>query len=263
MQRVRVRIVKEFLRTHPWLAEKHVVNSSSTKHPVCVHAFLLRSFVADMFHRGEAFVADDDVRWIESRAVPLPESPDATEAPDLPADVDAGIPVDSVHLMDNDAKHCGESNSGVDNGVPKRQREMEWWTVVDTRDQSPFQCSAPWSEDALRRLIRFDLPLGVILTLDPQTGFVRATDIANAFNKRVAEWLSLGASSLNNDKGTRGVAHALASKIGKDVKDLVYVVNGGSQPGTWIHVRLVFNHASWCNTAFAVHTDDIALRYYR
>ena len=100
----------------------------------------------------------------------------------------------------------------------------------------------------------------VKLTIDPETGLVRATDIANAFDKRLKNWLINGLKS-NDDHGTRGLAYALANDVGTTPNKLNYVVNGDGG-GTWVHIQMVVDLAAWCSKSFALHVSKLVMRFY-
>jgi hypothetical protein len=150
----------------------------------------------------------------------------------------------------------------LDGGKNEKNESNNWWSEViasvECRDFT--NVSPPWSAHAKQRLVTCDLPHSIKLTIDPETGLVRATDIANAFDKRLKNWLFNGLKS-NDDEGTRGLAYALAKDVGTTPDKLVYVVNGGGA-GTWVHIQMIVDLASWCSKPFALHVSKLVMRFH-
>lgn len=84
-------------------------------------------------------------------------------------------------------------------------------------------------------------------------GWINATDVANRFGKRPAEWLRLPAS----ERYMAALARALGleGKVGFSHFGLVQAERGGKNPGTWLHPKLAVAFARWLDDDFAVWCD--------
>ena len=78
--------------------------------------------------------------------------------------------------------------------------------------------------------------------------FFNATVVAKAFGKQPRDWLT--ASS------TKEYIDAIKGKTFLEENQLVTVVNGGTNPGTWLHPKLAIPFARWCSAKFAVWCDE-------
>ena len=271
VQALRKQATGEFVAAHAWVPAENLTSRCTARHPICIHAALLRQFVARAFPAGDHYVAEDDVAWLTSRAPALPPRPENHTTRSAENGNTDTLVSGPTHA------HRGGSEGGWSrsNTPPIDERDDDhrpdersdlapWWTVTlsnEQRDVSVAQTTAPWSTDAQSRLLTFELPFGLTMTLDPMSGLVRATDMAVKFNKRAAWWLKIGHQDTTNSTGTRGVVFALASMMGRPPAELVFVVSG-ENAGTWIHARLMFHFAGWCHPPLAVHVNDIALRFY-
>lgn len=157
-------------------------------------------------------------------------------------------------VVPDDVDHDG--NHDID-----RASDRKWWTEVGEVCPSVFDVPPPWSAGAQDRLLMCDLPNDVILTVDPVTGLVRATDISTYFGKRINYWLRLGINS-NDNEGTRGMAFALAADLNTNTESLVYCVLDRTSSSTWVHIEMVVNLASWCSPAFSIHVSKLVVRYH-
>lgn len=66
---------------------------------------------------------------------------------------------------------------------------------------------------------------------------VNATQLAKPYGKRPNDYLSLPATSQ--------LIKAITRKYGSDENQLVRTVNGGSNPGTWMHRLIVLDYCQW------------------
>lgn len=163
---------------------------------------------------------------------------------------------------DDDLQGAQEASYATSLASGEGTKPRRWWTEVTYNEVSPDfgKLPPPWDMSARPRLVTCSLPHNVKLTLDPETGLVRATDICMAFDRQVVRWLLLGANS-NGLDGTISLANALASDIGTTPAKLVYVANG-KQGGTWVHIHLIVDLASWCCKPFALHVSKVVMRYH-
>jgi hypothetical protein len=83
-------------------------------------------------------------------------------------------------------------------------------------------------------------------------GFINATKAASHFNKLCKDYLRL-------DR-TREYVNAMRRSLPSKQNQLVIVQHGGSNPGTWIHPKLVIDFARWLNPKFAVWVESNQLR---
>lgn len=264
-QRYRKEVVTAFRDGNGHIGERALIAQSTSRHPLCIHAVLLRPFVAAAFPNGDFFLADEDVIRLQSRAPLLPERPvddDATVADSIGDQTEAVDSASEHHCsISYSAPECEASDVPPGTILYRDAGACEpWWTADASDDVSDVR--APWMPESEARLLRLTLPFDLAMTLDPVTGLVRATDIATTYNKRVSWWLDLGSRDLSNSSGTRGAALALAQMLGVTPDKLAYVVLGGEHPGTWIHIRLMFHFAGWCHPPLSVHVNDLALRFY-
>ena len=278
VQVLRKDVVKDFLDSHGWVLESELTAQNTKRHPLCIHAALLDAFVKRAFPKSDHFVLDGDATWLSSRAPCLPSRPQGSEqentaAFDATPEHEVGAPEheDSaprgnaiLHSQEHESEGALAQTSAP---LPvARTQDIPWWSVVCASLDDPGQrleggLVPPWIASTQSRLLTMELPFGLRMTLDPMSGLVRATDVAAVYNKQAVRWLNLGLNDPSNTTGTRGVAHALAATMEKEVSELVYCVSGANA-GTWIHVRLMFHFAGWCHPPLAVHVNDIALRFY-
>lgn len=83
-----------------------------------------------------------------------------------------------------------------------------------------------------------------------QTGeatMVNATQMAKPFGKRPAKWLEL--------PSTKAFLSTL-STIRKSDSESVITINGGSNPGTWLHEDVALEFARWLSPQFAIWCND-------
>jgi hypothetical protein len=82
---------------------------------------------------------------------------------------------------------------------------------------------------------------------------VNLSQMAKKFGKKPSDWLRTDESKRYVDK--------LATKQKCVLTDLVSVVNGGKQPGTWAHdYRIVMRFAQWINEDFALSVDELLMK---
>lgn len=79
-------------------------------------------------------------------------------------------------------------------------------------------------------------------------GFFNATHVAKQFGKQPRDWLTV--------KPTIDYIEAIKARTFLEENQLVRVVVGGSNPGTWLHPKLAVPFARWCNVDFAVWCDE-------
>ncbi len=77
---------------------------------------------------------------------------------------------------------------------------------------------------------------------------VNATEMAKQFNKRPVDWLRFGQSKEFIDTISRVRNHTLA--------DLVKVVKGGANPGTWMHEDIALEFSRWLSPEFSIWCND-------
>ena len=77
---------------------------------------------------------------------------------------------------------------------------------------------------------------------------VNATQMAKPFGKLPADFIRL--------QGTGEYLQALTNRYGKSHSALLQVVNGGTNPGTWMHQKLALRYAQWLSPEFAVWVDQ-------
>ncbi len=79
-------------------------------------------------------------------------------------------------------------------------------------------------------------------------GMINATVLCKAANKRIYDYLRL--------ESTEAYLQALSRKTGQHVKDLIRSNIGGNHSGTWIHRKVAYNLAQWCDPNLAVQVFD-------
>ena len=121
-----------------------------------------------------------------------------------------------------------------------------WWHAAAPRIQTTHQLRAS--------LTAVDLPCNVVLQIHRGSGMVRGSDIAVSAGKQIVKWCG--------HTCTRNVAQAVSEKYQVVLKDLAVVVPNGVWQGTWVHMCMVNDLARWCNPVYAVHTDDIVMRFF-
>jgi hypothetical protein len=126
-----------------------------------------------------------------------------------------------------------------------------WWHAAAQGIHTPQQMR--------ESLMTVDLPCNIVLNIHRGTGMVRGSDIAVSAGKQIIRWLQLGITCENS--GTKGVAQAVSAKYGIDIKNLAVGVANGIWQGTWVHMCMVNDLARWCDPVYAVHTDDIVMRF--
>lgn len=80
------------------------------------------------------------------------------------------------------------------------------------------------------------------------TAMVNATQMAKPFNKQVTRWL--------NRQSIREFLPELAKVRNCTLDDLVQVVKGGNNPGTWMHEDVALEFARWLSPMFAIWCND-------
>jgi hypothetical protein len=78
--------------------------------------------------------------------------------------------------------------------------------------------------------------------------FFNATVVAKAFGKSPKDWL-------RNDDAQEYIS-AIGRKCLLQENQLVRVVNGGNNPGTWLHPKLAIAFARWLNVDFSIWCDE-------
>ena len=81
-----------------------------------------------------------------------------------------------------------------------------------------------------------------------EAGFFNATAVAKTFGKQPRDWLT--------SKPTQDYIGAIKARTFLEENQLVKVVVGGNNPGTWLHPKLGVSFARWCNVDFAVWADE-------
>ena len=244
------------------LANKHVraidlERRVSANHPVCMHPLLIGETVKKLYPNGGVHVEEADVAWISGRAPVLPPR-DVEDC----AEEDAQRSLNDTEPSTDHDEDRATNRTGsliLDSRVVGSSRR--WWTDTSQDDISnDFTCTPPWHSSSRQRLVNFDLPR-VNLTVDPETGLVRASDITTHFDARMNYWLHLGISS-NDDQGTRGLAFALANDMRTTPNKLVYCTTRGPNVSTWVNIHLAVDLARWCSPTFSVHVNKVLLRYH-
>ena len=77
---------------------------------------------------------------------------------------------------------------------------------------------------------------------------VNATQMANKFGKQAKDWLKTQQS--------KEFLKALSSRRKILLTDLVQVINGGTQRGTWMHEDVAIEFARWLSPMFAIWCND-------
>lgn len=80
--------------------------------------------------------------------------------------------------------------------------------------------------------------------------FVNATEMAKPFGKRPAKWLELPSTKRFIDSLTT------IRKSDSDEFETVRTVNGGLNPGTWLHEDVALEFARWLSPTFAIWCND-------
>lgn len=82
-----------------------------------------------------------------------------------------------------------------------------------------------------------------------EDGYVCLTDMANASNKKLNDWL--------RSKNVENYLGVLSGATGIPVTELVQVFQGGipENQGTWGHPKVSLRCAQWCSEEFAVQVD--------
>lgn len=75
-----------------------------------------------------------------------------------------------------------------------------------------------------------------------------ATDMAKPFGKQPVFWL--------NNQSTKDFINELAKLRNLSLTDLVQVIKGGNNPGTWFHEDVALEFARWLSPAFAIWCND-------
>lgn len=68
---------------------------------------------------------------------------------------------------------------------------------------------------------------------------VNATQLAKPYGKRPNDYLNL--------PSTKQLIKAITRKYGSDESQLVRTINGGTNPGTWMHRLIVIDYCQWLN----------------
>lgn len=75
-----------------------------------------------------------------------------------------------------------------------------------------------------------------------------ATDMAKPFGKQPVFWL--------NNQSTKEFLNELTKLRNISLADLVQVIKGGNNPGTWFHEDVALEFARWLSPAFAIWCND-------
>jgi len=73
---------------------------------------------------------------------------------------------------------------------------------------------------------------------------VNASEMAKPFCTKPSDW--------TRTEQAQRMIHALATSHNCELNDLVFVVNGGSNPGTWMHEDVALVFAQWLNPQFYI-----------
>ncbi len=79
-------------------------------------------------------------------------------------------------------------------------------------------------------------------------GMINATVLCKAANKLFATY--------RQNKQTEAYLQALSFKIGIPIEELIRSNVGGNHSGTWVHRKVAYNLAQWCDPNFAVQVSD-------
>jgi len=87
------------------------------------------------------------------------------------------------------------------------------------------------------------------ITFETNTGniLVNATEMSKQFNKRPETFLKT--------KQIQDYISVLCQYTKKCNEEIVKVVNGGSNPGTWFHQKLALRFAQWLSPEFSIWVD--------
>ena len=143
--------------------------------------------------------------------------------------------------------------SGCLHGVIFDHGGKPWWTSITHGEHGAGTLGR------MCDMLRVTL-LDITMTVDPNSGLARGTDIAAACKKRVGNWLALG--STQADHGTLGLAKQISLRHGIPLHKLAVVVENGEHTGSWVHMRLINSLASWCSPAYAARVDEIVMIYF-
>lgn len=91
---------------------------------------------------------------------------------------------------------------------------------------------------------------GSAITFDNVNGdvMVNATEMAKPFDKRTTHWLQ--------NQNTKAFIEELSAVRNLTPTDLVKVINGGVEFGTWMHEDVALEFARWLNPRFAIWCND-------
>lgn len=91
---------------------------------------------------------------------------------------------------------------------------------------------------------------GTSITFQVENGdvMVNATDMAKPFDKRTTHWLQ--------NQNTKAFIEELSAVRNLTPTDLVKVINGGVEFGTWMHEDVALEFARWLNPRFAIWCND-------
>ena len=91
---------------------------------------------------------------------------------------------------------------------------------------------------------------GSAITFDNGNGdvMVNATEMAKPFDKRTTHWLQ--------NQNTKAFIEELSAVRNLTPTDLVKVINGGVEFGTWMHEDVALEFARWLNPRFAIWCND-------
>jgi phage antirepressor YoqD-like protein len=77
---------------------------------------------------------------------------------------------------------------------------------------------------------------------------INATQMAKPFGKQPVHWLT--------NQNTKDYLDTLSKLRNLSLDDLVQVMKGGNNPGTWMHEDVALEFARWLNPAFAIWCND-------
>lgn len=93
---------------------------------------------------------------------------------------------------------------------------------------------------------------GNLIPFQPDDAFVNATEMCKAFGKRPVDFLRL--------PSTQAFQSALAEEFGSLCENLTVTVNGGTNPGTWLHPDLALECARWLSPKFGIWCNRVIRR---
>lgn len=78
--------------------------------------------------------------------------------------------------------------------------------------------------------------------------YINATEMGKSFGKQPVHWL--------NQSGTNEFISELSKLRNRSLADLVVVIKGGVNPGTWMHEDVALEFSRWLSPAFSIWCND-------